>query len=203
MSFWIGEPGLRIGVMWSTFEFDLKGFILARLNGLKLEGWGSCTLTCSLIKSYFWRSKSFPMGRNNLGGSRNAQNWLFQMPVKTTSMWRDRWELSNDASFASNRHYMKNLFNSEVLRQKKGDVASIPLTLACWHGSTIGCHMLHGLDTINIQSTPMVDFHMTFEQMTWKVEEVPRGKVSTVNMLSGRPIRCHMARQWYNGRYNK
>lgn len=37
MSFWIGEQGLSVGVMWSSFELDLKGFILERLNGLKME----------------------------------------------------------------------------------------------------------------------------------------------------------------------
>lgn len=38
MSFSKGELRLHIELMWSTSELDLKGFILARLNGLWLEG---------------------------------------------------------------------------------------------------------------------------------------------------------------------
>ena len=70
IEFLIGELGLCIRVMRSTSELDYKGFILIKLSGLKLEWWGSFTLTCSLIKSYFWRSKRILVGMNVPDGSK-------------------------------------------------------------------------------------------------------------------------------------
>lgn len=76
MSFLIGEPRLRIGDV-EYFWVGLKGVHPNKAKWIEAKGWDICTLTCSLIKSYFWRSKSFPVGRNNLGGSKNAQKLDF------------------------------------------------------------------------------------------------------------------------------
>ena len=47
---------------------------------------------------------------------------ILQFLEKNKSMWRARWDISNNTSFTSNGHFMQNLFNYEVLwkLQKRG-----------------------------------------------------------------------------------
>ena len=145
MSFLMGEPRLHIGVMWSISKLDLKGLILVRQSGYKSEWWGSHTLTYFLIKSYFWRSKSFQLGRNYPTGSMNTQNLTFSnvhqcvyiddifptVPVshQTDIVCKSYWP------FKFGKHW-----------KKRDDVAvnttNIRMMSACWHGNTRGCHML-------------------------------------------------------------